>query len=320
MEKDIQHKVLLGFFILLGTALFIAGVYFIGAKKNMFNKTFHIVAIFNDVNGLQNGDNIRYRGLDVGTIQNIEVTDDSSVVVSMVIEKSMKLYIKKNSIASIGTDGLMGNKIVNLHSGSYTVACIEEGDTLRTLRPVETDEVFRALGTTAKNIAVITENLKTVTTRINNSNGLWTLLNDSTLDQNLKQTLVNIKLTSKRSAIVVGDLSKIARHIEDGKGSIGALLADTSLSNNMKQSVVSIHMVSDKMALVSGDLSIISGKIKNGEGTIGTLLTDTVFLHNLNQSMVNIKNGSKGLDENMEALKHSFFLRKYFRKKEKFPK
>jgi len=134
---------------------------------------------------------------------------------------------------------------------------------------------------------------------------------------NLKQAIVSIKITGERTAYVAGDLTKLMSGVKEGKGTLGALLVDTALSSKMRQSVVNIKLVSNNLAIVSGDLSDISKGIKNGEGALGTLLTDTMFVHHMNKSMENINSGSKGFSDNMEALKHSIFLRKYFRKQEK---
>ena len=313
MDKEKRNKIIVGAFVSIGMALFIIGVYFVGAKKNMFTSTFTIVAVFNDVDGLQSGDNVRFKGIDVGTIKSINITSDSMVVVDLSIENKMQQYIKNNACVSIGTDGLMGNKLATIRNGDTMSKRVVEGDTLLAINPVASEDVIHSLNNTAKNASVVVDNLKAITGKINNSNGLWTLLHDSSLDGNLRQAMVSIKLTGNRSATVMGDLSQIIKHINEGKGSVGALLTDTSLENSIKQSVVNIHVLSDKMAIVSGDLT----NINKGEGALGTLIMDTAFAHNLNESMQNIKTGSQGLSDDMEALKHSFLLRKYFKKQAK---
>lgn len=317
MNKEVKNNIIVGAFVSIGLILLIVGVYFVGAKKNLFSSTFTIVAEFNDVNGLQGGDNVRFRGLDVGTVKDIEVTDDSAVIVTFMIENKMKAYIKKNAFVSIGTDGLMGNKIAIIHNGATESKDIEEGDTILALNPIASEDIIRSLGGTAKNIATVVDNLKAVTNKINNSNGLWTLLRDSSIDENLKQAIVSVKLIGTKGAVVMGDLSQITKHINEGKGTLGALLMDTSLEGSLKQSVVNIHVLSDKMAIVSGDLSNVTSKINKGDGAIGTIVMDTAFAHNLTKSMQNIKTGSQSLDEDLEGLKHSFLLRKYFKNQAK---
>ena len=311
MNKDVRNKIVVGAFVSIGLAIFIMGIYLVGSRKNMFKTTFTLVAAFNDVNGLQSGNNVRFKGLDVGTIKDIYVVNDSTVMVSLLIENSMQAFIKKDARVSIGTDGLMGNKLAIIRNSLSTAKIVTEGDTLLAINPLSSEDMIQSLSNTAKEASIIFDNLKNITGKINSSNGLWALLHDSLLDGNLRQAIVSIKLTGTRSATVMGDLSQIVKHINEGKGTVGALLTDTSLANNIKQSIVSIHLLSNKMAIVSGDLSNIS----KGEGAVGTLLMDTAFAHNLNKSMENIRNGSQNLNENMEALKHSFLLKNYFKKR-----
>ena len=120
---------------------------------------------------------------------------------------------------------------------------------------------------------------------------------------------------SDRTAIITGDLSKIVNDVQSGKGTMGALLTDTSFSHKLKQTIVNIESVTDSFAIISGNFKSLSEKLKNGNGAVGTLISDTTFVHKLNSSMDNIKKGSENFNENMEALKHSWPFKKYFRKK-----
>src|SRR5690606_4651538 len=119
------------------------------------------------------------------------------------------------------------------------------------------------------------------------------------------------------SATITGDLSRIMADIKAGKGTIGALITDTTLSNNLKQTIINIKVVSDTLGYITGDLRTVSQGIRDGEGALGTILIDTAFAHDLNKSMENIRKGSEGFKDNMEAMKLSIFLRRYFKKQEK---
>lgn len=317
MFKDLSRNVKLGVFVFTGTLFFIVLLYFIGSKRNLFSSTLKISAKFYNADGLMSGNSVRFAGINIGTVESVEIINDSTVLVQMVIQNNATQHIKKNSIASIGTDGLMGNKLVNISSVNKTAATIEEGDELTTLKAVSASDMMRTLSITNENIKAITEDLKEISSKLNKSNSLWNFLSDTTITDDLRQTIVSIRLTGERTAYVAGDLTKLMAGVKEGKGTLGALLVDTSLSNNLHQSIVNIKMVSKDLAIVSGDLSHITKGIKNGEGAVGTLLMDTTFVHNMNKSMENINTGSKGLSDNMEALKHSIFLRKYFKKQEK---
>lgn len=314
MAKDDSKKTRVGLLVTIGTALLIITMYLIGDKQNIFGSTFNISANFHNVNGLMVGNNVRFNGINVGTIRHIEIINDSTIQVEMTIENKVREYIKKNTLASVGTDGLMGNKLINLNFSKAESEPIEDGDVLESLKPIETDEMLRTLNRTNEEIGVIVKNLRLITQKVNSPNTLWNLLMDTVVAENVKAAIVNFKITSGQSAVITGDLSSIVRDIKSGKGSVGALLTDTSFAHQLSQTIVNINLVSDSLAYITGDLKNITTKVKNGDGAIGTLLMDTTFVHNLNESLLNIKNGTKGFDDNMEALKHNFLLRKYYKK------
>lgn len=317
MDKEKIDTIKLGAFVSLGVILLIMAVYFVGAKKNLFTSTFAVIAIFSDINGLQEGNIVRFRGYDVGTIKNLKVINDSTVKVILDIDEKLKPNIKKNAFASIATDGLMGNKILILHNGKAKSKIIENGDTLQTVQPVDTDQMIQTLKASNENVEEITGGLKQTVKKLNSSNSLWALLSDTVLANNLKQAIVKVKVTSNNTAQVTGDLSKIVLNIKEGKGTMGSLLMDSTMGKELKQSIVNIKLTSARSAVITGDLSKITERINNGGGAIGTLIMDTTFVHNLNQSMKNIKEGSDNFNQNMQALKHNFLLRKYFKNLEK---
>lgn len=317
MEKSTGRNIRLGLFVMIGTIFLIYALYMIGSKRNLFGSTFKLNAIFHNVNGLMPGNNVRFGGIDVGTVENVKIINDTAIKVTMVIETSLKSFIHKNALATIGTDGLMGNKLVNINSVADNSAIVRPNDTIGTIKPIEMDDMLRTLNRTNNNIASITDNLKTITAKVNSRNSLWSLLMDTVVADNVKEAIVNIKVTGEHSAKISGDLSTIVKAIKEGKGSVGAILTDTSISSQLHQAVVNIKLTSDKAAIITGDMSKIVGKVDSGKGTVGRLLMDTTFVPNLNKSMENIKQGSQGLNEVIEGLKHSIFLRHYFKKQAK---
>lgn len=314
MAKQTSKNIRVGIFVLIGTIFIITGLYIIGDKQQLFGRTFRVTADFYNVNGLTPGNNVRYGGINVGTVESVEIYNDTSIRVVMVIKDKIKPFIKKNALATIGTDGLMGNKLVNIIAVSEAAPVIEDGDILSVRNQIETDEIVRTLSRTNTDVSVIAKNLREITEKINSPNGLWEILTDPTVAENVRETVVNIKLTSSQSATITGDLSKIIKDVQQGKGTLGALITDTTMSHTIKQTIVKIKVVSDTLGYITGDLRSVSKKMKNGEGALGTILMDTTFVHNLNKSMENIRKGSDNFNQNMEALKHSILLRKYFKK------
>jgi phospholipid/cholesterol/gamma-HCH transport system substrate-binding protein len=309
-----NKNIKLGMFVLAGTAFLILAFYFIGNKQNLFGDTFRISARFYDVNGLMKGNNVRFSGIDVGTVESIEIVSDSSVKVIMTVEKDIRQFIKKNAVVSVGTDGLMGNKLVNINAGVGYAESVADGDELQTLKPVEMDEMVRTLSSTNENIKVITSNLRNITDKINSKNSLWSILMDTVVADNVKAAIVNLKLMSNRGVMITGDLKYFTEGIKNGKGSLGALITDTVLSSRLTQIVIKFEKLSDTVAVLGGDISGIVRNLKQGRGTIGVLLNDTSLVHDLNKSINSIDKGANNFNENMDALKHSWPFKKYFRK------
>jgi phospholipid/cholesterol/gamma-HCH transport system substrate-binding protein len=305
----------LGIFVLTALLLLITALYFIGNKQNLFGNTFRIGARFYNVNGLTRGNNVRFAGIDVGTVESVEIMNDSTVYVLMVIEDKIHPFIRINALASVGTDGLMGNKLVNINAGSADAPVIKEGQLLHTLRPVEMDVMVRTLDATNQNLEVITSNLRHITYKINNENSLWSLLSDTATAIHVKNSFANIKTMSSGGVEVMRHLTAITGSVNRGEGSLGVLISDTALAFKFKSAVNSLKNVTDSAEQVTHNLSHITRGLKNGEGTAGMLLKDTSLYYNLNQGLIHVKKGASGFDENMEALHSSWPFKRYYKKK-----
>lgn len=317
MIGEFERNLKLGVFVILGALFLIFGLYMIGNKRNLFGSKFTITATFKNVNGLVPGNNVRFAGIDIGTVSEIIILNDTAVKVNMIVEKKSVGFIKKNSIASIGTDGLMGNKLVNINSVPVPAEVVTEGDYLQSTDLIDTEKMLRTLEVTNENIKEITNDFKDISYKINTMNTFWGLLNDSTIPVNVKKTMLELRYTSENAHLLSADLKEIINDTRKGRGTVGALLTDTSLSYNLNQALLNIKNTADRAAQATEDLNKLVTKVENGEGTIGKLVSDTTFVHNLNETVISIQEGAKGFNENMDALKNSFLFRGYFRKKAK---
>ena len=300
-----------------GMGLLIAALYFIGSNQNLFGSTIKIKAHFKNVSGLTEGNNVRYAGIDVGTVSKIEIINDSLVVVEMTIESEAMQYIRKNAVARIGTDGLMGNKLVNINSAGNTSALVADGDFLASVEPLDSDVMMRTLSGTNEEIYLIAENLKNITSKIDSENVVWNLLSDTAIANNISNTMRNIEEISVEISDLTSSFQKITNDVQNGDGMIGSLIYDTVIVAQMNSTLKNVQTVSDSLAMFSQNMSSITNRVNRGEGAAGKILVDEKFENDLNESMENIKKASISLDENMEALKHSFLLRGYFKKEKK---
>lgn len=314
---EISKNIKVGFFVLIGTGLLIIALYLIGTKQNLFGSTFELQAKFKNVNGLTPGNNVRFTGIDIGTVKRVEIINDSTVNVIMLIEDKVQVFIKKNAVASVGTDGLMGNKLINISSSDINAPVVEDGDNILTVNAIGTDQMMRTLDVSNQNIKDITEDIKIIASRLNKPNTLWTILGDTTVAQTLKQAITNINTTGEKASLIAGDLRGIMIDVKSGKGTVGKLLRDTSLSQRLNKTMVNIQAISDTFAIISSNLKSVSEKLKDGNGAVGTVFSDTAFKNNLNLSMLNIKYSATNFNENMEALRYSWPFKKYFKKQNK---
>lgn len=321
MTKRPINNLKLGIFVLVGLLLLIFSLYMIGRDNNLFGKNYKLTARFENVQGLTVGNNVRYAGIQVGTVKKIRILSDTLIEVVMLIDVKMKQYIHKNDIVSMSTDGLMGNRILNITASKDGSPLAEDGDLLATKRNVSTDEMLETLDKTNRNIAVISEELKTTVLRINNSAAIWKLLNETELPDNLRASVLSIRHATGMADEMVKDLHSIIADVKNGKGSLGAILTDTAIARNLEEALLKIQQVGDHATALVDELSKLTAGIKedinSGNGTAHALLKDSALVIKLNNSLSNIEKGTDGFNQNMEALKHNFLLRGYFRKLEK---
>lgn len=194
MQKNNEHTIRLGIFVSIGLALFIIGIYFIGDKQQLFNKTFQISGVFKDVSGLQVGNNVRFSGINIGVIESIEIVSDSAVKVNFNIDDKARKYIKKDAKITIGSDGLMGNKVAIIIPGAKSKLEIQNNDIIVAAVPVSMDEILYNLKVTSSNAAYITDDLGAVMNNIRNGKGtIGKLFMDTLFAKSIDQTLLNIR-------------------------------------------------------------------------------------------------------------------------------
>lgn len=194
MQKNVGNKIRLGVLVSIGLTLFIVGIYFIGKRQQLFSNTFQVNAIFKDIGGLQIGNNVRFSGINVGIVDNIEQITDSTVKVNMVINEDTQKFIKKNAKAIIGSDGLMGNKIVLITPGTPGKPALADGDNIQTSQPITMDDILLKIKITTDNTATMTTDLSSIIGSIRQGKGtIGKLFMDTILAENIDQTIVNIK-------------------------------------------------------------------------------------------------------------------------------
>lgn len=318
MEKETVNKIRLGLLVTIGTIIFVLAMYFIGDKQHLFGSNIRIYAVFNNVSGLQRGNNVRFAGIDVGTVRGIDILSDTAVKVEMVIDRKVQEFIKTDAVAIIGTDGLMGNKIINIGLGSAGAKSVEEGAVLSTFEVFNTDAVLRTLAKTNVNVAIVADNLAEAIQKMNTGKGtIGKLMNDTTLAYNLSEILENVRALSEHAREISGSVNRTLAKMDLENRIEGSVLTDTALAGELRQTVHDLREAGANAEAITEDLREIVDQVNRGEGTAGRLLTDTAVSAALERSLLEIEEGARGFNENMEALKHNILLRGYFKKQEK---
>ncbi len=321
MAKQTLSNIKLGVFVISGLVLLVLMLYIIGKNQSFFTSNFEIKVRFKNVDGLTVGNNVRFSGIQSGTVKKIIIVNDTTIEVSMLIAKSIKDNIRKNSIAYIGSEGLMGNKVVNIIPNTIPAPGVDEGDMIQARSQPDLNDALGTLYQTNDNVAVISRDLLQTVHKINNSVLLNELLNDTLLLSDLQLSLRNVKVSSEHinnSAVLVHDAMSGMRQ---GKGVLGVLLTDKSAERDAARALANINAASDRANRLVTKIDSIAGalevSINNRDGLVYALLQDTAFAGRLGRSLNNVESGTAAFNEDMEALKHNFLLRGYFKKKNK---
>jgi phospholipid/cholesterol/gamma-HCH transport system substrate-binding protein len=320
MTKQTTNNLKLGTFVAVGTVVLVLALYFIGSKRNVFSSTFPLRGAFTNVSGLMVGNNVRMSGIDVGTVKHIVIENDSTVTVYMDVQKKVRPFIKKNSTVSIGTDGLVGSKLVNIIASDDPAPQVEDNDMLASTKSVETEEMLRTLNTTNANLAAITTDLRNITGRIRGGNGIMKIFDDSETVYNLQRTFTEFREVAENSRRITENVNKMVVDLKSSNGVVGTLLSDTVTAMKFKNVVSNLDRLSDSLTLVSHQLNNFSESLNDPNGSIHVLTKDTATANNIRGTVSNLKTTSELLNEDLKALQRNFLFRKYFKEKSKAKK
>jgi phospholipid/cholesterol/gamma-HCH transport system substrate-binding protein len=320
MGKHTENNVKLGAFVLAGLIALLLTFYGIGKNKSIFNSNFKLKARFSNSNGLLQGNNVLYSGIQAGTVKTISIVNDTTIEVILLIDHKLKPFIHKNAMVSIGTEGLMGNKVVQILPGRGIALPIEDGDLLTTIRSKNMDEMLQTLSKTNENIEGISEALKQTVVEINQS-AILEFIKDKQIVKSLRSTLENVNQTSVQAKELSQNLNRVVKDVKKGKGAAGLLLNDTSFASNLSKAVRKMSSASDHANNLTIQLEQMSKNmnrdLQHSNGFLDFLIKDSLLIKKLNSSMDHIEKGTDGFNQNMEALKHNFLFRGYFKKLEK---
>ena len=271
MKQTSSEKFRLGIFVVLGALVFVLAIYFIGRRQSMFGSTMSINAVFNNINGLQIGNNVRYAGIDIGTVKGIEMVNDTTIVVNMVIQNKIVRHVKRNAVATISSDGLVGSMIVNIIPGNNFADPISDNDTIKSFSRIRTDDILNTLNVTNENAALLTADLLKITRQINEGHGtVGTLLRDTVMANNLRKTLRYLELTGKTTSESMKKVDRLIGSLNQRDNVVG-VLNDTAVASRLRRISVNLEKSTAQIDVLIANLNETVTNARDGKGAINYL-------------------------------------------------
>ncbi|MFV7235726.1 MlaD family protein [Flavobacterium sp. ZB4R12] len=234
MNKESGFQWKLGMFVIIGLVLFVSALYFVGKQKNLFGSTFHLKSNFKSVSGLEVGNNVRFSGINIGTVSEIELVTDSSVVVKLLIKEKVRKFIKTDAIASIGSDGLMGDKVLTIYAGANSKQMVKDNDIIASRKAIDMEDVMSSVKTSVDNAGIITTELAKFSSNMNSGNGMVSkLMTDKEFANSITQTLANLESSSN-------EFANFTTKMNSGKGALSKLVTDEKMGRTIDSTLTNV--------------------------------------------------------------------------------
>lgn len=320
-----KNAIIVGIFIVIAIVILLVAVFTLGGEQKTFTKKFPLKVVFNDINGLKEGNNIWFSGVKIGTVKRIRLNGFSNVEVTLNLEEKARPFIHQDATAKITSDGLLGNKIVVIYGGTANLPAVETNGFIGIHKVGLDEDMFGLLNASNKNLLDITNNLKSISNKLNSEEGtLGKLINDSSMANSLETTLNNLKTFSDHSKNVIADIEVFTEKMNTEGSSINKLFTDSTMFDSIKTSVAQIKQVAATVNDFANNINDFAKNIKTASSGLqdsstmaGMLLNNKKMTVHLESTIKNLESASKKLDEDLEAVQHNFLFRGYFRKKQR---
>lgn len=311
MKERKSRSLKLGIMVTVGLALFAWGIYYLGSQRKLFTSSVTVKSYFNNVSGLVEGNKVRYSGITVGSVSEISIVSDSTILVEMTIDKNTRKFIRKDSKVEINSDGLMGSKIVNILPGTAEAGSVDDDEFLMTNSPIELEDVLEEVKTVIIDGKKVTRNLIEITNKINNGNGdLALLLNDNAITARINEIGDELAQTTK-------NINTITKKIDNGEGDLGRLINDTILSGEVKQIVENFNRTSLKADSVSAEMLEFSRELNAGNGTLSKLVYDDEMAKHLDTTIIMAGEGVDDVVKAANTIESSWIFNLFSKNKKK---
>jgi phospholipid/cholesterol/gamma-HCH transport system substrate-binding protein len=318
MRGENKRSVMVGIFVFIGIAILVVGILTLGGQQKKFVKAIQLRAVFDDIGGLQTGNNIWFSGVKIGTVRKINFYGNAQVEIEMNVEEEVVEFIRKDSKATISSDGLIGNKIIVIYGGTTLAPPVEDGDRLEAVMPLDTDQMMETLQVNNENLVEITADLKKLTSKLAAGEGIvGAVMTDSTLAENFRSILNNLNTASISSNRMIRELNTFTAKLNKKGNLFNDMVTDTLLVGEIRTTIESFKATAKNSEEMTKKLNAITTKINSGDNAMGLLLNDKEFAQTLKSTMDRTDSAAYNLNRGLEALEYTWPFRAGFRKKAK---
>lgn len=302
-----KRSAIVGAFVIGGVVLFTVGLFLIGNRRMLFTETFRVYAEFSEIAALDNGAKVRVAGMDAGEVEHIRVPTGPTgrFRVRMRVREDLHPLIRLDSVATIQTDGLVGNKFVQIESGTEQSAVVPDTGTIQSREPFDIADLMRKMSDTIDTVNTMLTEVKT------SLDGALASVSDVATDA---QELMNdvggdVRKILASTDKMTADLTAIVDGVRQGRGTLGKLVNDETLYANVKAIMADVEKA---VANVREASEQAKGAIADFRGDGGPMKGLTGDLH---QTLAAARDAMTDLAENTEALKRNFFFRGFFNRR-----
>jgi phospholipid/cholesterol/gamma-HCH transport system substrate-binding protein len=318
MESSNRRIIIVGLFIFIGILILTGGIFIVGNIRKTFEKRVELVSIFDDISGLQTGNNVWLSGVKIGTVGPLAFSKNSKVKVRIFIEDKAKQYIPIDAKVKITSDGFIGNKILVIYGGSMDSKNVSNGDTLHVEETFSTEQAINTLQESNKNLQIITKNLTAITNKMVSGEGtVGKLLNDDAVYSNVKTATGALANALENTLKLTKTLSDFSAKLNNKGTLANALVNDTVVYSSLRVSMLKLQTIADS---ASAMVNTLKSDSENPNSSLGVLLKDKESGTNLKETLKNLQTSSKKLDQDLEAIQHNALLKGYFKKQSRVAK
>jgi len=302
MSQFKSRPLKLGMLVSIGLLLFVMAVYYLGSKQNLFSSTFTISSHFSDVKGLVEGNKVKYSGIAVGTVSNVEIVSDSTILVEMLINQKVREFIRRDSKVEIGREGLMGSKMVIIHPGTPQAGSVEDQELLTSIRPVDVQEMIQDARKIIDDGKMVSKALLEMSEKINNGDGdLARLINENSITTKLSQAGDELLAFTTNAKAITGKVNR-------GEGDLGRLVNDTTITYELAFTLNHLKNMTARADSVTMEMLLFSKELNDGNGLLNRLVYDDEMAQHLDTTLVKAGTGIDEVAKTAETIRDSWIL------------